>query len=59
MYLYVKKKNFVIDLVPALFITDMILTYILYDSDLGFGLSYQVSHMGGIALAILIAALFF
>src|SRR5690606_6046374 len=31
MYLFVKRKNYVVSLVPALFITDMVLTYILYD----------------------------
>lgn len=59
MYLFIKKKNYFISLFPALFITDMVLTYILYDSNLGFGLSYQVSHIGGIIMTILITALFF
>lgn len=59
MYLFVKRKNYVVSLVPALFITDMVLTYILYDSNLGFGLSYQVSHLGGIVMTILFAAIFF
>jgi carbon starvation protein CstA len=59
MYLFVKNKNYFIALIPALFITDMVLTYILYDSNLGFGLPYHVSHMGGIILTILITVLFF
>ena len=59
MYLFVKKKNYYIALIPALFITDMVITYILYDSNLGFGLSYSASHTGGIIATILIAVLFF
>lgn len=59
MYLFVKRKNYFIALIPALFITDMVLTYILYDSNLGFGLSYQVSHTGGLIMTVLIAVLFF
>jgi len=59
MYLLVKRKNFVISLIPALFITDMAIVYILYDSNLGFGLSYSVSHIGGILATIGIAILFF
>ncbi|WP_277679662.1 carbon starvation CstA family protein [Gracilibacillus dipsosauri] len=59
MYLFVKRKNYVISLVPALFITDMVLTYILYDSNLGFGLSYQAAHTGGIVMTIFLTALFF
>ncbi len=59
MYLFVKRKNYVISLVPALFITDMVLTYILYDSNLGFGLSYQAAHTGGIVMTVFISALFF
>ncbi len=59
MYLFVKRKNYVISLVPALFITDMVLTYILYDSNLGFGLSYQAAHTGGIVMTVFITALFF
>ncbi len=59
MYLFVKKKNYFIALVPAIFITDMVFTYILYDSNLGFGLSYQAAHIGGIIMTLFIVALFF
>src|SRR5699024_3285383 len=59
MYLLVKRKNYLISLIPALFITDMAIVYILYDSNLGFGLSYGVSHVGGIIATIGIAILFF
>jgi len=59
MYLFVKKKNYFIALIPALFITDMVITYILYDSNLGFGLSYSTSHIGGLIATIIITAAFF
>lgn len=59
MYLLVKQKNYLISLIPALFITDMVITYILYDSNLGFGLSYAMSHFGGFIATIFIALLFF
>src|SRR5699024_6604705 len=59
MYLLVKRENFVISLIPALFITDMAIVYILYDCNLGFGLSYSVSHIGGILATICIPILFF
>ncbi|MDY0405001.1 carbon starvation CstA family protein [Virgibacillus sp. 179-BFC.A HS] len=59
MYLFLKKKNYVIALVPALFITDMVITYILFDSNLGFGQSYAVSHIGGLIATVLITVLFF
>lgn len=59
MYLFVKKKNYFIALIPAVFITDMVLTYILYDSNLGLGLSYQAAHTGGLIMTVVITALFF
>ncbi len=59
MYLLVKGKNYFISLIPALFITDMVATYILFDAKLGFGLSYSTSHIGGIIITVLIAVAFF
>jgi len=59
MYLLVKGKNYFISLIPALFITDMVATYILFDAKLGFGLSYSASHIGGMIITALIAVVFF
>src|SRR5699024_9321569 len=59
MYLLVKKKNYFIPFIPAFFITDMLITYILFERNLGFGLSYGASHIGGIVATVLIAVLFF
>src|SRR5699024_8389061 len=44
MYLLVKKKNYFIPFIPTFFITAMVITYILFDRILGFGLSYGASH---------------
>ncbi len=59
MYLLVKGKNYWISLIPALFITDMVMTYILYDSNLGFGLALNIAHIGGVIITAVLAALFF
>ncbi|MHA6252458.1 carbon starvation CstA family protein [Oceanobacillus sp. CAU 1775] len=59
MYLFIKKKNYFVALVPAVFITHMIFTYILYDGNLGFGQSYQFSHTGGFIITVVITAMFF
>lgn len=59
MYLLVKGKNYLIALVPALFITDMVMVYILFDSKLGFGLEYGVAHIGGLIITALLTVLFF
>lgn len=59
MYLLVKGRNYWISLIPALFITTMVITYILYDSNLGFGLALNISQIGGVIITAVIAALFF
>lgn len=59
MYLIVKNKNYFIALVPAIFITDMVMVYILFDSKLGFGLSYGISHVGGLVITAVCTVLFF
>ncbi|MFD2762168.1 carbon starvation CstA family protein [Lentibacillus juripiscarius] len=58
MYLLVKGKRYWISLIPALFITDMVFVYIL-NAQIGFNLSLDVSHIGGIILTIVFAIWFF
>lgn len=58
MYLLVKGKKYWISLIPALFITDMVLVYIL-NAQIGFNLSIDVSHIGGIILTIAFSIWFF
>ncbi|WP_373893651.1 carbon starvation CstA family protein [Virgibacillus natechei] len=58
MYLLVKGKKYWISLIPALFITDMVLVYIL-NAQIGFNLPMNVSHIGGIILTIAFSIWFF
>ncbi len=58
MYLLLKGKNYWISLVPALFITDMVLVYIL-NAPIGFNLPLPISHIGGIILTMIFAVWFF
>ncbi|MFD1362276.1 carbon starvation CstA family protein [Lentibacillus salinarum] len=58
MYMLIKGKNYWISLVPALFITDMVFVYIL-NAPIGFNLSLQMSHIGGVILTIAFAMWFF
>lgn len=58
MYLLVKGKKYWISLIPALFITDMVLVYIL-NAKIGFNLSINVSHIGGIILTLIFTLWFF
>src|SRR5699024_1948911 len=47
MYLLVKGKQYWISLIPALFITDMVIFYIL-NEQIGFRLPMIISHIGGL-----------
>lgn len=58
MYMLVKGKNYWMSLVPALFITDMVLVYIL-NAAIGFNLSLSISHIGGIILTVAFTIWFF
>ncbi|WP_018931933.1 carbon starvation CstA family protein [Gracilibacillus lacisalsi] len=58
MYLLLKGKNYWISLIPALFITDMVLVYIL-NASIGFNLPLPIAHIGGIILTTIFAAWFF
>lgn len=58
MYMLIKGKNYWMSLIPALFITDMVLVYIL-NAQIGFHLSLNVSHIGGIILTVAFTIWFF
>lgn len=58
MYLYVKKKNYFISLVPAIFITYMVFVYILIEN-LGFGLPLSQGFYGAIPLTIVTTLAFY
>ncbi|TVT29727.1 carbon starvation protein A [Salinicoccus cyprini] len=52
MYLLLAKKNYWVALIPAVFMTFNVFTYILYEQ-MGFGLDLNVSYAGGAILTIL------
>ena len=58
MYLLMKEKNYWMSLIPALFITDMVLVYIL-NAQIGFKLPFQIAHIGGIILTAIFTVWFF
>ncbi|MEG0258630.1 MAG: carbon starvation protein A [Lysinibacillus sp.] len=59
MYLFLSFKNHWIATIPAIFMTDMVFVYILYEPKMGFGLPLSVSYVGGVVAAIIITATFF
>lgn len=59
MYLFLAKKNHWIATVPAMFMTYMIIVYILYEPNMGFGIPINASYIGGLIAALVIIALFF
>lgn len=58
MYLYIQGKNYVVSLVPALFITYMVFVYIL-NQKIGFNLDLNVSFLVGLVLTAIIVVLFY
>ncbi|KMK75530.1 carbon starvation protein A [Alkalihalobacillus pseudalcaliphilus] len=58
MYLFVKGKKYIISLIPALFMTYMVLVYIL-NAQIGFKLDLNISFIVGLVLTIAFAIWFF
>ncbi len=58
MYLYIQGKNYVVSLVPALFITYMVFVYIL-NQKIGFNLDLNVSFLIGLVLTAVMVVLFY
>ena len=56
-YLREKKKNYLITLIPALFMTAVCSTYLAYDSIL-LGLPHQISVIFGVSVAVILGTLF-
>lgn len=57
MYLFVKGKNYFVSLIPALFISYMVLVYILSEK-IGFNLDLNVSFIVAIPLMIILVVMF-
>lgn len=58
MYLFIKGKNYIVSLIPALFITYMVFIYIL-NAKIGLNLDLNVSYIVGLILTIILAVMFF
>ncbi|TRM11657.1 carbon starvation protein A [Lentibacillus cibarius] len=58
MYLFVSKKNYFISLLPGIFMTYAVTTYIL-NATIGFNLSLHLSYILGAAITLAIVVLFF
>ncbi|MHA6259256.1 carbon starvation CstA family protein [Sporosarcina sp. CAU 1771] len=58
MYLFIKGKNYIVSLIPAIFITYMVFIYIL-NAKIGFKLDLNVSYIVGLVLTIVLVILFF
>ena len=59
MYLYLKHSNHWIATIPATFMTCMCIVYILYEPNMGLGMSLNASYVGGVIATIVLVALFF
>lgn len=58
MYLYIKGKQYVVALLPALFITYMVFVYIL-NAKIGFNIDLNTSFIVGVFLTIIFTIMFF
>ena len=59
VYLYQRKTNYMVALVPAFFISSVIGSYLCYDPTIGFGLDISISNTVGILFSIALTVLFF
>lgn len=59
MYLFLAKKNHWIATVPAIFMTYMVIVYILFEPTMGFGIPLNASYIGGSVATIALVAVFF
>src|SRR5699024_1478573 len=58
MYLFIKGKNYVVSLIPALFMTYMVFVYILNEK-IGFNLDLNISFIVGLLLTVVLTVMFF
>src|SRR5690625_1615320 len=58
MYLFIKGKNYIISLIPAIFISYMVFVYIL-NAKIGFQLDLNVSYIIGLVLTVVLTVMFF
>ncbi|MFZ3591145.1 carbon starvation protein A [Bacillus sp. DJP31] len=58
MYLFIAKKQYWIAMIPAIFMTMTVFTYIL-NAQIGFGLSMTISYIAAAIITVAIVAIFF
>src|SRR5690625_1667888 len=58
MYLFIKGKNYISSLIPAIFISYMVFVYILNEK-IGFNLDLNISFIVGLFLTIILTVMFF
>src|SRR5699024_10854250 len=58
MYLFIKGKNYVVSLIPAIFISYMVFVYILSEK-IGFNIDLNISFIASIFLTIILTVMFF
>ncbi|WP_369899621.1 carbon starvation protein A [Bacillus manliponensis] len=58
MYLFVKGRQYVVSLIPALFITMMTVVYIL-NAQIGFNMKLDTSYIMGLIITVILTVLFF
>jgi carbon starvation protein CstA len=59
VYLYQKKTNYMVALIPAFFISSVVGSYLCYDPTIGFGLDISISNTIGVLFSIALTVLFF
>lgn len=59
VYLYQRSNYYLVALIPAFFITSVVLTFIIYDSTLGFGIDLNISVCIGVIASLVLSSLLF
>lgn len=59
VYLYQRSNYYLVALIPAFFITSVVLTFIIYDSTLGFGIDLNLSIWIGVIASLVLSSLVF
>lgn len=54
-YLINNNKNYIIALIPQLFYTFIVFSFIISDADVGFGLDYNIAYIIGMVISIAVA----
>lgn len=58
MYLFIKGKQYIVSLIPAIFMTLMTVVYIL-NAKIGFNIPLNTSYIVGAVITVILTAVFF